>query len=175
MANNSKLSKRGGKRIVPKDMPHEHRKEYRELMRDEYITFRQEIQNSIEKRKEVSYQIGGYEFEHNISAFVTVLKQQDDIFQEWVKNGDMNITLHKCFDELTWREEIIIKRRFGFGGLEPLLLEEVGRDMHITRERVRQIEVKALRKIKRIMKVLIPKEYWPTKFGYNNDEEYDDE
>jgi DNA-directed RNA polymerase specialized sigma subunit len=178
MANNSKLSKRGGKRIVPKDMPHEYRKEYRELMRNEYITFRQEIENAIEKRKEIVY-LSGYEFDHNISAFMPSWKQQDDIFQEWVKNGDMNLTLHRCLNKLTNRELIVIKKRFGIDGYEVLLLEEVARDIHSTRERIRQIEVKAIKKLKVFMRKLLPRDYWPKTCDYYDDyeeyKEYDDE
>ena len=38
--------------------------------------------------------------------------------------------------------------RFGLDGSKPLTLEEVGLIMHVTRERVRQIEAKALKKMK---------------------------
>ncbi|MGH8224956.1 MAG: sigma factor-like helix-turn-helix DNA-binding protein, partial [Gammaproteobacteria bacterium] len=41
--------------------------------------------------------------------------------------------------------------RFGLNGFERMTLEDVGRDMELTRERVRQLQVAAMRKLRRIM------------------------
>jgi RNA polymerase primary sigma factor len=49
---------------------------------------------------------------------------------------------------LTPREEQVIKLRFGLEDGRPRTLEEVGRKFNITRERIRQIEAKALRKLR---------------------------
>ena len=49
---------------------------------------------------------------------------------------------------LTEREQMIIKLRFGFDDGRPRTLEEVGRVYGVTRERIRQIEEKALRKLR---------------------------
>jgi RNA polymerase sigma factor (sigma-70 family) len=49
---------------------------------------------------------------------------------------------------LTPKEEKVIRMRFGIGMDRDHTLEEVGRHLSITRERVRQIEAKALRKLK---------------------------
>jgi len=46
------------------------------------------------------------------------------------------------------REAKVLKMRFGLGGYRPMTLEEVGREFGVTRERIRQIEGKALRKLK---------------------------
>ena len=54
----------------------------------------------------------------------------------------------RVLDTLTPREAEIIKRRFGIGFDKDHTLEEVGRQFSITRERVRQIEANALRKLK---------------------------
>jgi len=51
-------------------------------------------------------------------------------------------------DLLTDRERQIITMRYGLGGTEPRTLDEVGRHFNITRERVRQIEAKALIKMR---------------------------
>jgi len=49
---------------------------------------------------------------------------------------------------LTLREEIVVKMRYGIGHERDYTLEEVGKQLSVTRERVRQIEAKALRKLK---------------------------
>jgi RNA polymerase primary sigma factor len=49
---------------------------------------------------------------------------------------------------LTEKEARVIKMRFGIGGAEPMTLEQVGEVFGVTRERVRQIESKALRKLR---------------------------
>lgn len=49
---------------------------------------------------------------------------------------------------LTDREAKVLKMRFGLHGSKPLTLEEVGREFGVTRERIRQIESKALRKLR---------------------------
>lgn len=50
---------------------------------------------------------------------------------------------------LTDREQKIIKMRFGIGGERPHTLEEVGEEFSVTRERIRQIEAKALAKLRK--------------------------
>ncbi|MCK4426651.1 MAG: RNA polymerase sigma factor RpoD, partial [Deltaproteobacteria bacterium] len=49
---------------------------------------------------------------------------------------------------LTAREEKILRMRFGIGEQSDHTLEEVGKDFFVTRERIRQIEAKALRKLR---------------------------
>ena len=49
---------------------------------------------------------------------------------------------------LSDREARVLKMRFGLEGQRPMTLEEVGKKFGVTRERIRQIEAKALRKLK---------------------------
>ena len=54
----------------------------------------------------------------------------------------------KVLSTLTPREEKVLRLRFGIGEKADHTLEEVGRDFEVTRERIRQIEAKALRKLR---------------------------
>ena len=51
-------------------------------------------------------------------------------------------------DTLTPREQKVIRLRYGLDDMHPRTLEEVGREFNVTRERIRQIEAKALRKLR---------------------------
>ena len=61
---------------------------------------------------------------------------------------DLNNQIHKVLALLTPREEKILRMRFGIGQSAEHTLEEVGNDFSLTRERIRQIEAKALRKLR---------------------------
>ena len=56
--------------------------------------------------------------------------------------------LNEVLLELTDREEKVLRLRFGLDDGRTRTLEEVGQEFHVTRERIRQIEAKALRKLK---------------------------
>lgn len=56
--------------------------------------------------------------------------------------------LRHVLDRLNDREREIIVMRYGLGGREPATLDEVGRHFNVTRERIRQIEAKALAKMR---------------------------
>jgi len=62
--------------------------------------------------------------------------------------GDMKKKIDTILCSLTAKEEKIIRKRFGIGGDIPHTLEEVGLEFDVTRERIRQIEGKAIRKLK---------------------------
>ena len=51
-------------------------------------------------------------------------------------------------ETLTPREQKVIRLRYGLDDSHPRTLEEVGREFNVTRERIRQIEAKALRKLR---------------------------
>ena len=56
--------------------------------------------------------------------------------------------LMEVLDTLTEREQKVLRLRFGLDDGRPRTLEEVGRQFNVTRERIRQIEAKALRKLR---------------------------
>ena len=76
---------------------------------------------------------------------------QDDSSQVPV-DAAAEIMLHdqlmEAIDRLLPREQKVIKLRFGLEDGRPRTLEEVGKEFDVTRERIRQIEAKALRKLK---------------------------
>ncbi len=53
--------------------------------------------------------------------------------------------------EIPVKQREVIERRFGLNGFERMTLEAVGQDMDLTRERVRQLQVAAMRKLRRII------------------------
>ena len=56
--------------------------------------------------------------------------------------------LLRVLDSLTPREEKVLRLRYGIDDGKPRTLEEVGKEFNVTRERIRQIEAKALRKLR---------------------------
>jgi RNA polymerase primary sigma factor len=67
---------------------------------------------------------------------------------EAVVNDDLKEKVREVLKSLTPREEKVLKMRFGIDVASEHTLEEVGKDFSVTRERIRQIEVKALRKLR---------------------------
>jgi RNA polymerase primary sigma factor len=65
-----------------------------------------------------------------------------------VINIDLAEQVDKVLGSLTPREERVLRMRFGIGEKSDHTLEEVGQDFEVTRERIRQIEAKALRKLR---------------------------
>ena len=67
---------------------------------------------------------------------------------ENIENQSLSSTTRKVLATLTPREERVLRLRFGIGAATDHTLEEVGQDFEVTRERIRQIEAKALRKLR---------------------------
>lgn len=65
-----------------------------------------------------------------------------------VVNLNLSEQTRRVLSTLTPREEKVLRMRFGIGEKSDHTLEEVGRDFSVTRERIRQIEAKALRKLR---------------------------
>lgn len=67
--------------------------------------------------------------------------------------------LEEVMETLTEREQKVIRLRYGLGDGRPRTLEEVGKEFNVTRERIRQIEAKALRKLRHPSRSRILKDY----------------
>ncbi len=63
--------------------------------------------------------------------------------QEMLRN-----TINEVLDNMDTREAYIIRARYGLDGAEPMTLEQIGKKMGITRERVRQLESLAMKKLR---------------------------
>ena len=76
-----------------------------------------------------------------------------------VERKEVSLAISRVLQTLTPKEETVIRMRFGIGMKKEHTLEEVGRHLAVTRERIRQIEAKALKKLRhanrlKVLKVL---------------------
>ncbi len=88
----------------------------------------------------------GEEEESKISDFV-----EDESISSPSDNASQHLLraqLMAVIETLTPREQKVIRLRYGLDDSHPRTLEEVGREFNVTRERIRQIEAKALRKLR---------------------------
>jgi RNA polymerase primary sigma factor len=60
--------------------------------------------------------------------------------------------VERALSTLDAKERRILELRFGFGGAAPRSLESIGKDFGVTRERIRQIEIKALAKLRSLQR-----------------------
>jgi len=98
-------------------------------------------------------------WKHPISLDTPVGESEDSSFGDFLEDGSEHTpsesAMHKLLKDkighvlksLTYREREIIKLRYGLGDGYSYTLEETGRIFKVTRERIRQIESKALRKL----------------------------
>jgi RNA polymerase nonessential primary-like sigma factor len=70
---------------------------------------------------------------------------------ELLQDTDIKNSIGDWLDELSEKQREVLARRFGLRGYECSTLEEVGREIGLTRERVRQIQVEALKRLRDIL------------------------
>jgi RNA polymerase primary sigma factor len=76
-----------------------------------------------------------------------------------LENNEASSRIEEVLSSLTEREEKIIRMRFGIGVGTEHTLEEVGKFFNLTRERIRQIEIKALKKLRHPARSKMLREY----------------
>ncbi len=81
----------------------------------------------------------------------TVPDQQVSDPVQLLQDSDLSASLDHWLDELCEKQREVVARRFGLRGHETSTLEEVGREIGLTRERVRQIQVEALRRLRDVL------------------------
>jgi RNA polymerase sigma factor RpoD-like protein len=87
----------------------------------------------------------GEEFDDHLGDFVADRGAVDPL-DAAIQNG-LDERTRKVLERLTPREQKVVRMRFGIGEKSEHTLEEVGQAFHVTRERIRQIQAKALRKL----------------------------
>lgn len=70
---------------------------------------------------------------------------------EALASEHLHANLTRCLNELNEKQREVLCRRFGLGGYDRQTLEEVGREVGLTRERVRQIQMGALKALREIL------------------------
>lgn len=68
-----------------------------------------------------------------------------------LQGSDLSASINDWLSELTEKQREVVARRFGLRGYEKSTLEEVGREIGLTRERVRQVQVEALKRLRYIL------------------------
>ncbi|GAA5192443.1 RNA polymerase sigma factor RpoS [Ferrimonas gelatinilytica] len=101
-----------------------------------------------EKISSVDTPIGG----DSDKALLDVIADEDKVCPEvQAQDDDIKDSVVRWLDELNSKQREVLARRFGLLGYEPSTLEDVGREIGLTRERVRQIQVEALRRLRELI------------------------
>jgi RNA polymerase primary sigma factor len=87
---------------------------------------------------------------------------------------EQSMLIDRVLSQLSPRERSVLRRRFGLDGKRPETLEKISRTFDITRERIRQIEEKALKKLRHPARRRLLRELWPAS-GPDSETGTDDE
>ena len=126
-----------------------------ELSLETGISIENIIQYSIYSQESVSFQATNssedYTFESLLASDLNV--------EEMICDKTVKEAIEKALNTLTERECEVITLRYGLSGMEPMTLDKIGIRLGITRERVRQIESKALRHLRHPSRSKFLKDY----------------
>ncbi len=100
-----------------------------------------------EKISSVDSPIG---YDNNKSLLETLADENSSDPVELLTDENLKMHIEKWLDELSYNQRDVIARRFGLLGYEKTTLEEVGFEIGLTRERVRQIQVEGLKALRKI-------------------------
>lgn len=90
-------------------------------------------------------------FEENKSLLDTLADDNSANPAEELTDNDLRAHIESLLDKLTENQQQVIARRFGLRGFEKATLEDVGKEIDLTRERVRQIQVEALKTLRGLL------------------------
>ncbi|WP_300271221.1 RNA polymerase sigma factor RpoS [Halomonas sp.] len=101
-----------------------------------------------ERISSVDYPVGG----DSDKPLIETLADDNELGPESsLLDGDVKQHVDEWLSELTEKQREVVVRRFGLRGHEAATLEQVGEEIGLTRERVRQIQVEALKKLRRVL------------------------
>lgn len=96
----------------------------------------------------------------NTALSELILDEDNNTPDEEYNKIELRNTIDDFFlEELSEREIEVLRYRLGFNDDQTMTLEEIGKIFNLTRERIRQIEVKAIRKLRKSEKITVLKEY----------------
>lgn len=101
-----------------------------------------------ERVSSVDYPVGG---ESDKPLIETLTDENDHTPESTLLDGDVKQHVDQWLFELTEKQCEVVVRRFGLRGHEASTLEQVGAEIGLTRERVRQIQVEALKRLRRVL------------------------
>ncbi|MGB1309563.1 MAG: RNA polymerase sigma factor RpoS [Leucothrix sp.] len=97
----------------------------------------------------LDYQIGDSETQVMDFVSTKTVKGPDEV----AMNNDISHAVDTWLGQLETKQQEVIVRRFGLHGHDHSTLEQVGKELQITRERVRQIQLDALKRLRRILEM----------------------
>lgn len=90
-------------------------------------------------------------YDENKSLLDTLADQNSVNPAELLTDENLRVHIESLLDQLSENQQEVIARRFGLRGYDKATLEEVGKEIHLTRERVRQIQVAALKSLRNLL------------------------
>ena len=81
----------------------------------------------------------------------TLADEQAEDPSEVIAVEEVHVNIEECLAQLSDKQREVVERRFGLHGYSVSTLEEVGKEIGVTRERVRQIQMDALKKLRKIL------------------------
>ncbi len=113
-----------------------------------------EVENKVHKAMSFSTPVRSIdapiEDESDLKFSDTLSDDKNDPFAA-VQVHDVNDCIQSWLGVLTKKQREVVSRRFGLGGYTSSTLEQIGNDVGITRERVRQIQIEALGKLRHVL------------------------
>ena len=86
-------------------------------------------------------------YAEKVKSYHRIENKRNDQQIEFVNSKELDEAIASLLRSLTWQEAVIVRARFGLLGDQEMSLEQIGRPLKISRERVRQIEMKGVKKL----------------------------
>ncbi|MEQ8938177.1 MAG: sigma factor-like helix-turn-helix DNA-binding protein, partial [Gammaproteobacteria bacterium] len=81
----------------------------------------------------------------------TLPDEQNPDPSQLLQNSDVQEHIDTWLSQLSDKQCAVVERRFGLHGREVATLEEIGNELGVTRERVRQIQIEAIKRLRQIL------------------------